>query len=177
MLGAQSEGPVLFTFFVIVMALVPLVLMTTAATLTRYVTGTSFSSIVSVATAYSYALIPLGCGVWLAHYAFHLLTGLLTVIPVTQSAVVQLTGWAALGTPMWQLTGMRPGVVFPLEAGVIVIGALGSLALGYLISERDYPERPLAATMPWALVTVAVSSAALWITAQPMDMRAVAFPG
>jgi ferredoxin len=177
LLGAQSEGPVLFAFFVIVMALVPLGLMATAATLTRYFTRTSFPSIVSVATAYSYALVPLGFGVWLAHYAFHLLTGLLTVIPVTQSAVLELTGWAALGTPMWQLTGLRPGVVFPLEAGVIAIGALGSLAVGYLISERDYPERPLAATMPWALVTAAVASAALWITAQPMDMRAVAFPG
>jgi hypothetical protein len=57
------------------------------------------------------------------------------------------------------------------------MGASGSLALAYLISERDHAERPLAAAIPWAVVTVAVAAAALWITAQPMDMRAVAFPG
>jgi hypothetical protein len=106
-----------------------------------------------------------------------LLTGLLTVIPVAQAAVLDFAGRAVLGVPMWQLTGIRPGVVFPFEVGAIVLGASGSLAIAYLISERDYPERPLAATLPWALVTVTVASAALWITAQPMDMRAVAFPG
>ena len=77
-------------------------------------------------------MIPLGCGVWLAHYGFHLLTGVLTVIPVMQSAVVDVLGWAALGMPRWQLTGMRPGAVFPMEVGVILMGASGSLALAYL---------------------------------------------
>ena len=177
MLGAESEGPVLFALFAIVLAVVPLVLMTAAAALTRLVACTNRLSIASIATAYAYALIPLGFGVWLAHYAFHLLTGLLTVIPVTQAAVSEFFGRAALGAPMWQLTGMRSGIVFPLEVGAIVIGASGSLALAFLISERDYPERPIAATLPWALVTVAVATAALWITAQPMDMRAIAFPG
>ena len=50
-------------------------------------------------------------------------------------------GWAALGTPQWQLTGMRSGVVFPIEVGVILLGAAGSLALAYLTSERDHVER------------------------------------
>ena len=139
--------------------------------------GRPISSTLDIASGYSYALIPLGFGVWLAHYGFHWLTGLLTVIPVTQSAVMDLLGWAALGTPLWQLTGMRPGLVFPLEVGVILVGASGSLALCYLISERDHAERKVAATIPWALVTVIVAIAALWITSQPMDMRAVAFPG
>ena len=177
MLNARAEGPVLAALFLIVLVLVPLVLLAKAGAGTRWFTGSSSESLISVAATYSYGLIPLGCGIWLAHYGFHLLTGVWTVIPVTQAAVLELAGWPALGTPMWQLTGLRPGVVFPLEIGVILIGASGSLALGYLISERDYPTRPVAATMPWALVTVAVATAALWITAQPMDMRAIAFPG
>jgi hypothetical protein len=101
----------------------------------------------------------------------------MTIVPVTQSAALDLVGWAALGTPLWQLTGMRPGLVFPIEVGVILIGALGSLALAFLISDRDHVERRIAATIPWALVTIAIAVAALWITSQPMDMRAVAFPG
>jgi len=75
------------------------------------------------------------------------------------------------------LTGMRSGLVFPFEVGVILIGASGSLMVAYLISERDHRQRRVAATIPWVLMTVAVTIAALWITSQPMDMRAVAFPG
>ena len=67
--------------------------------------------------------------------------------------------------------------MFPFEVGVILIGALGSLVVAYLISERDHGQRRVAATIPWALVTLTVTIAALWITSQPMDMRAVAFPG
>jgi hypothetical protein len=170
-------GPVLGVLFAIVLVVLPLVLITSAAALSSWMTGRGLSAMVSVATSYSYALIPLGVGIWLAHYGFHLLTGVLTVIPVVQSSAIDLLGWAPLGTPLWQLTGMRPGVVFPLEVGVILMGACGSLALAYLISERDHVERPVAVTIPWALVTAVVTAAAIWITAQPMDMRAVAFPG
>jgi hypothetical protein len=154
-----------------------LALMSVAAAVTAALTGQRLSSTLDVASRYSYALVPLGCGVWLAHYGFHLLTGVLTIIPVTQSAAIDLLGWAALGTPLWQLTGIRPGLVFPFEVGVILMGALGSLVIAYLISERDHRELPIAATIPWLLVTVTVTVAALWITSQPMDMRAVAFPG
>ena len=45
---------------------------------------------------YTYGLAPLGFGMWLAHYGFHFLTGLYTIIPVTQSALASL-GWPVLG--------------------------------------------------------------------------------
>jgi hypothetical protein len=177
LLGVRSEGPVLATLFAIVLIAIPISLLGIAGMLTATLTRRGLSSWLDVVTRYSYALVPLGFGVWLAHYGFHLLTGVLTLIPVTQSAVLDLIGWPALGTPLWQLTGMRPGLVFPIEVGVIVMGAGGSLVLAYLISERDYLERRVIATIPWAVVTIAITVAALWITSQPMDMRAVAFPG
>ena len=177
LLGAQSESPVLAALFAIVLIAIPILLLGIAGMLTASLTRRGLSSSLDVVTRYSYALVPLGFGVWLAHYGFHLLTGVLTLIPVTQSAVLDLFGWPALGTPLWQLTGMRPGLVFPIEVGVIVMGAGGSLVLAYLISERDYLERRVIATIPWAAVTIAITVAALWITSQPMDMRAVAFPG
>lgn len=177
LLGARSEGPVLAALFAIVLIALPILLLGIAGMLTASFTRRELSSSLDVVTRYSYALVPLGFGVWLAHYGFHLLTGVLTLIPVTQSAVLDLFGWPALGTPLWQLTGMRPGLVFPIEIGVILMGAGGSLVLAYLISERDYLESRLIATIPWAAVTIAITVAALWITSQPMDMRAVAFPG
>jgi hypothetical protein len=176
-LGAQSEGPVLAALFAMVLVAMPLLLLGIAGMLTAGLTRVRLSSSLDIISRYAYALVPLGFGVWLAHYAFHLLTGVLTVIPVVQSAVLDLLGQPVLGTPLWQWTGMRPGLVFPIEVGVILIGAAGSLTLAYLISERDYVERRVAATVPWALVTIVIAVAALWITSQPMDMRAVAFPG
>jgi len=175
--GAQSEGPVLALLFLLVLVAAPLSAAAVAGALTAMVTGGRISSAMNVAASYAYALIPLGFGIWLAHYAFHLLTGVLTVIPVTQAAVLDLFGWAALGNPLWHLTGVRPGLVFPIEVGAILTGAAGSLALVYLISERDYGERRVAATIPWAVVTVVIAVIAIWITVQPMDMRAVVFPG
>ena len=126
---------------------------------------------------YAGALIPFGFGVWLAHYGFHLLTGGLTIVPVAQSAVIDAVGWAVLGEPLWQWTGMQPGAVFPIQLGFILLGTIGSLALSYLISERDYPDRPVPAAVPWAAVTLVLATAAVWILSQPMEMRGMDLSG
>jgi hypothetical protein len=130
-----------------------------------------------IAVNYAYALVPFGFGMWLAHYGFHLLTGLFTVIPIAQNVVVDLVGRPALGEPLWRLTGMRPGAVYPIQLGFIVLGAMGSLALAYRISERDYPDRPALSTAPWAMVTVTLTTVAIWILSQPMEMRGAGFMG
>ena len=178
MLGAQSEGPVLAALFAIVLIAIPFVLHGHRGALTAWLTGTHALVVARhrhVATRMRSCRLALACGWRTTDFTCSPVSS--RVIPVTQSAVLDLFGWAALGTPLWQLTGMRPGLVFPIEVGVILIGAAGSLALAYLISERDYLERRVVATIPWALVTIAITVAALWITSQPMDMRAVAFPG
>ena len=41
-------------------------------------------SIGRTAVNYTFALVPFGFGMWLAHYGFHLLTGALTVVPVVR---------------------------------------------------------------------------------------------
>jgi len=98
-------------------------------------------------------------------------------VPVTQRAAIDLLGWPALGAPLWRLTGMRPGSVFPLQAGFIILGTLGSLASAMQIAGRDYPRRTLAAVMPWALVIAVLAVAAFWILSQPMEMRGLAVLG
>ena len=134
-------------------------------------------SIRSTAVNYAYALVPFGVGVWAAHYGFHLLTGLFTVIPITQSAAIDLVGRPLLGEPLWRWTGMRPGSVFPIELGCILLGSMGSLALAYRISDRDYPERPGPTSAPWAIVTLVLASVAIWILFQPMEMRGTGLSG
>ena len=62
-------------------------------------------------------------------------------------------------------------IALQIPLATILLGAMGSLALAYRISERDYPENPGPPTVPWVCVTVALASAALWILSQPMEMR------
>ncbi len=175
--GGASEATSLAALFIIVLAVAPLMLMSSAAALTSQVSSSPVGSVVQIAVRYSYALIPLGFGVWMAHYGFHLLTGVLTVVPLTQSAVIELAGWPALGHPLWQWTGMRPGAVFPIQIGLILVGTMGSLAVAYRISERDQPDRPTLPTLPWAVMTLALATLAVWTLAQPMEMRGVGLTG
>jgi hypothetical protein len=132
---------------------------------------------VQIAVNYAYALVPFGFGMWLAHYGFHLLTGALTVVPVTQRAAFDVFGWAALGQPLWRLTGMRPGSVFPIQVGLIVLGTIGSLAAAFRVAERDDPACAGRSVAPWIAVIICLAAAGLWILSQPMDMRGMGFAG
>jgi polyferredoxin len=176
-LGAGSEVPALVLLFVTSLGVAPLILVGGAAAITRLVAGPASRSTWQTAVSYAFALVPFGCGMWTAHYGFHFLTGLFTVIPITQSAAIDLAGWPVLGEPLWRWTGMRPGAVFPIQLGCILLGAMGSLALAYRISDRDYPEQPGPPTAPWAILTVALASIAIWILSQPMEMRGIGFLG
>jgi ferredoxin len=163
-----TEAPALAAIFVGGLLLLPLALVAAATLLTP---GSRRAGRRQTATAYAYAFVPFGLGMWLAHYGFHLLTGIFTIVPVTQSAVLDLLGRPLFGEPRWHWTGMRPGSVFPIEVGFILLGTLASLGLAYLISERDRPDTAVAATLPWAAAIAVTAAAALWILAQPMAMR------
>jgi hypothetical protein len=129
-----------------------------------------------LAVRYSYALVPLGFGMWLAHYGFHFFTGLLTVIPVTQNAVASL-GWRLLGAPLWRLTGVPRNLVQPMEMGFLVLGLAGSLMVTHRLAEEDCAEHPLRAFLPWATVCVVIFAASVWLMLQPMEMRATFLGG
>jgi ferredoxin len=168
-LGVASETPVLALLYVIGLGAVPLLLLSGAAAAARRLCGPATGRV--RAAPYVLALMPLGCGVWLAHYGFHFLTGALTIVPVSQAAAIDLFGRAALGEPLWQWVGMQPGSVFPLQLGVVSMAAVASIALVHATAARDCPARPAAAASPWQAVVVALAAAALWILWQPMEMR------
>jgi polyferredoxin len=122
---------------------------------------------------YAYTLAPLGFGIWLAHYSFHVLTGALTAVPVTQAAAIDLLGFAALGEPLWRMVGMQPGSVFPLQLGFLLLGSAGTLGLMHATSLRDCPAAPWRASIPWFVLGLALTTLAIWTLAQPMAMRGV----
>ena len=58
---------------------------------------------------FALALAPLGFSMWLAHLAYHFLTGASVVIPVTQRAASDL-GSSILGQPNWANTACRRSI-------------------------------------------------------------------
>jgi polyferredoxin len=177
MLGVHSEAPALLALFVIGLVIAPVVLLGAAAVLTRGMTRASSATVWSTVARYAFALVPVGFGVWLAHYGFHLLTGIATIVPVTQTAAIDAFGSAVLGEPAWRWVGMQPGAVFPIQLGLVLLGAAGSFGLVLATSAREYPLMPSRASAPWIAVVVVLTTAALWILAQPMEMRAVSVIG
>jgi ferredoxin len=176
-MGVASEAPVLLVLFVVALVVLPVVLLGPAAIVTKRLAADWQRSTLQIAVSFAYALVPFGFGMWLAHYGFHLLTGAFAVVPVTQRAAFDVFGWPALGQPLWRLTGMRPGSVLPIQIGFILLGAMGSLAASFRVADRDYPARTGRSFAPWALLVAVLMMGALWLVAQPMDMRGLGFAG
>jgi len=175
-IGARAEWPVLAVIFLGGLVIAPALLLSGAGTMTRLF-AESRRTLRATVLAYAYALIPVGLGIWVAHYGFHLLTGALTIVPVVQSATVDAFGHALLGGPFWGWVGLQPGSVFPVQLGCVLLGAAGSMAMVQAISERDQPSQPMLASAPWLVVILLLTTTALWILSQPMEMRAVRFLG
>jgi hypothetical protein len=174
-LHVKHEAPVLSVIFLFFLIVEPVVLLGLAAWIARAWSGAK-QAVLPLIVRYSYGLVPLGFGMWLAHYSFHFLTGLYTFIPVTQSALAGL-GWPVLGQPHWRLTGLSPSFVFMIEMGFLGLGLAGSLALTFALAEEDSREQPIRIFIPWATVCVLLWSASMWLMFQPMEMRAVLIGG
>ena len=170
LLHVHYEAPVLGTIFAFFLLIEPIVLLAAAAWLTQKLGG-SQRTLMPLMIRYSYALVPLGFGMWLAHYGFHFLTGIFTIVPVTQSAVASL-GLTFLGAPRWRLVGIPMRFVQPIQLGFVILGFLGSLLVTHRLAEEDCAERPMRAFIPWAIVCVIIGLAAAWLMFQPMEMRA-----
>jgi len=170
-LGVSSELPVLAIVFGVFLVCEPLLLIGAAAWIARVWSG-SGRSLVSLAVRYSYSLAPLGFGIWLAHFGFHFLTGLYTVVPATQAAVAEL-GSAILGQPRWGAPGLAPNIVQLFEFGFIALGLVGSLLVSYAIAATEEVAHPVRVFIPWALVALLIAGAAFWLMSLPMEMRGV----
>jgi ferredoxin len=166
LLHINHESPVLAIIFTTFLVIEPLVLLGLAAWLTVSAGGSN-RALLPLTVRYSYALVPLGFGMWLAHYGFHFLTGLWTFIPVTQSA---LAPW--LGSPLWRLRGVPVPVVQVIEIGFLLLGFAGSLVITHSLAEEDAPQHPMRAFIPWASVCLIIWAASMWLMFQPMEMRA-----
>ena len=181
LLQTASPTPGLLLIFAIGLVLLPGLLLGAAAALTRRQTTLS-ASLGQIARRYVWTLAPMGFGMWLAHYAFHFLTGALTIAPVIESFLADVGLYG--GKVHWNLGPLVPqGWLFPIEAALLYLGAAGSLVTAVRIAgshlaeigrRSDQPTGPgaaLAAAGPWMLITLGLLGFGLWILLQPMEMR------
>src|SRR5262249_16450867 len=124
--------------------------------------------------AFALALAPLGFSMWLAHLAYHFLTGASVVIPVTQRVVNDL-GSSLLGQPNWA----KGAVLLPLgwlpslEILLLDGGLLLTLYVGWCVAQRLSARAAGALRLlaPWAGLAVLLYAAGVWMVFQPMEMR------
>lgn len=177
-LGTTSEVPGLLLIFGLGLLVLPPLCLGLAGWASRFLSGRRHEPLgVGVAT-FTYSLVPLGFGVWLAHYAFHFLTGALTLVPVVQSFLND-SGFAA-GPPRWDLGPVVPADwLFPIQAVFLYAGLFGSLVVAFQLAVHHYQQRQVAlrAFLPWATLALLLLGLALWIMFQPMEMRGTVFMG
>lgn len=166
------EGIVLLLIFVVGGLLIPAALTVGAAALTRFLTNTTRrDSLRAAASAFAPAFVPIGFGFWAAHYGFHFLIGIWSIVPAFQFFLLD-HGITILGEPNWSLTGIQDLTVVGLIQTLALVGGFaGSLIVAQRIATRRYKRQAPAALMAWALVFVLMMLVGWWLIQQPMEMR------
>jgi ferredoxin len=200
-LGSDAPALGLGVIFLVGLLLVPGVLLPLAGLLGRRLGRLAPERLLHVIARYTFALVPMGFGMWLAHYSFHFLTGGLTLLPVVQSFLADIGLYGA--EVNWQVgTLVPPGWLFSIEAVMLYTGAFGSIVAAFQMARHHIAEHPstvswqrtrkdsaqdasptrpedlpgargriLGAALPWMLLTLIVLAFGLWILVQPMEMR------
>ena len=117
-------------------------------------------SLREIVTAFAPAFVPIGLGIWFAHYTFHFLDGALMIVPVLQTFLAD-HGLTFLGGPDWTLRGIRnTDVIGAVQAVVLGGGFLWSMLLANRTSLRLYRRQAMPGFLPWAIVLVAMAAMA-----------------
>jgi ferredoxin len=175
LLGQPSPLLVTSLLYLLGLLVLPLLAVSSVAVLSRR-WGQLTSSCFEVATRYSYALVPLGFSMWLAHYSFHLVTSYDTLVPTIQRFALDL-GWPDLGQPHWVASCCRPVADWlpRLEVLFLDLGLLLSLYTGYRLALAQSPSSRMSQALwtlaPWALLVTLLFVAGIWLVFQPMEMR------
>lgn len=100
------------------------------------------------------SMLPLGFSIWLAHYSFHLLTGLLTFIPLLTKKSFPI-----------HLMGVPLKYVMPTQFGFLFLGLVGSMILVSIMDKKSETR------LRWWSTHILLFIMAVWIMSLPMDMR------
>lgn len=115
--------------------------------------------------AFTLGLIPLGFGMWLSHFCYHLVTGWNSVVPVL-GRFFSMPAFAGAESP--PASWIRPLQFGILDAALLcAFYALWRVARGF----SEDPRNRLAMFSPWALLATLLYTSGVWLIFQPMQMR------
>jgi cytochrome c oxidase assembly factor CtaG len=177
-LRLSSVRPVVTGSLIAELLFLPLLLTGAAAFISQRWSGDS-ARWPAVAARFVYTLVPLGFGMWLAHYSFHFLTSAGAVVPAAGRFAADLgLPLSAPAAGAWNCCATAAPRVLKLEIFSLDLGLLLSLYLGYRAAcARHAALRPaLKAYAPWAALMLGLFAVGVWILFQPMEMRG-ALPG
>jgi polyferredoxin len=170
-LDLEQEAPALALIAGFALILEPLLLVAAAAALSKALSA-SRATLLATATRYAYALIPLGVGVWFAHFSFHFLTGLWSFVPVLGDMLAEW-GVAAWDARTVRSVGLTLRLVRPIEVGSVALGVLMSCVVALRRAQADGTPRACRAALPWMALATLQGAAAAWLLTLPMEMRGV----
>ena len=168
--GLRTPLAITTAYYLLALVVVPALTVGLAAALSlRW--GRGGASRLETATRFSYALVPLGFGMWLAHYSYHLLTSCRAAIPAVQRFASRFSS-DVLGSPDWSDACCQPAADWLPRFEIICLdlGLLLALYAAYRIA-LGRSARPWRSFAPWATLIVLLFAAGVWIVLQPMQMR------
>jgi ferredoxin len=134
----------------------------------------------SIANDLAPAFVPMGFGIWFAHYSFHFSIGALTLFPVMKNFLLD-HGIKFLGeTVDWNTRFILPDDwIFPIQIAAVLIGFFAALYIlgrkGLTISKS--PKEGFLILLPWAIVLLTFTLLSLSIFNMPMQMRGTFLSG
>jgi len=165
-LGITSEFVALLLIFAMGNLLLPVVAVVAAAWLGRRLTRfRKRDSLRDTVAAFAPAFVPVGFGIWFAHYSFHLLVGPGLIVPVVQEFFGGAGDWGR-----WSFS-LDVNLIGLIQLIVLIAGFLWSLRLAQKTALRLYRRKALLGMLPWALVFTLMMLAAWQIFSLPMEMR------
>jgi polyferredoxin len=164
--GITSEFVVLLLIFGLANIVLPIAVGTGTAYLGRQITGMSKrDSVRDTLAAFAPAFVPLGFGIWFAHYSFHFLIGAGLIVPVIQEFFGGVGDWQT-----WSFS-LNINLIGLLQYTSLIGGFLASMRLAQQTAFRLYRRKALFGLIPWALVLLVMMLIAWQIFALPMEMR------
>jgi len=177
-LGLKSLLPVTSALFLLAL-LVALLLLAVVCGVVWRALGVGATRRKELICSFALTLAPLGFGMWVAHLAYHFLTGAAVVIPVAQRMASDL-GSSLLGRPDWAGAAALPPLDWLQSLQILLLdgGLLLTLYASWRVARRFSARagRALGLFVPWAALAVMLYAAGVWIVFQPMEMRGLA-PG
>jgi polyferredoxin len=165
-LNLRSDLLVLLLIFALLGVLLPIGVALLAGTLARLLTGTGRRySLRATVAAFAPAFVPVGLGIWIAHYTFHMLIGFWTIVPVLQERLGQPGEWARFSEPA------SPEIIGLVQLVAVLGGLVWSLALAQRAALRLYRREAVLGLLPWALMLIACAALAVAIFGMSMEMR------